>query len=73
MGGAEVHEVVRAENAPGRAKGADMAWGTLTVTVAPGLITALVSTSQTWLTRHERNKVSVKERNDELVVEGSPS
>ncbi len=73
LGGAEVHEVVRAGDAPSRAKGADMAWGTLAVTLAPGLITALVNTLQAWLTRHERSKVTVKSGDDELVVEGSPS
>ena len=73
LGASEVHEVVRAGDAPGREKGADIAWGTLAVTVVPGLITALVSTLQSWLTRHERSKVTLKSGNDELVIEGSPA
>jgi hypothetical protein len=71
--GAEVHNAVRADGAPGRAKGAEIAWGTLAVTVAPGLITALVSTLQSWLTRHERSKVTLKSGDDEVVIEGSPA
>ncbi len=73
VGGAEIHEVIGAADTSRRTKGVDMAWGTLAVTVAPGVITALVSTLQSWLTRHERSKVTVKSGDDELVVEGSPS
>jgi hypothetical protein len=74
LGAAEVHEVVRArDTGGGRAKGADIAWGTLAVSVAPALITALVTTLQSWLTRHERSKVTIKSGDDELVIEGSPA
>jgi hypothetical protein len=74
LAGAEVREVVLERDiGGGRAKGADIAWGTLAVTVAPALITALVSTLQSWLTRHERSKVTIKSGDDELVIEGSPA
>jgi len=73
LGGAEVHDEVRAGDAAGRRKGPDIAWGSLAVTVAPGLITALVSTLQSWLTRHERSKVTLKSGDDEIVIEGSPA
>lgn len=69
----EVHEVFRPGEAPSGSKGVDMAWGTLAMTMAPGLITALIATLQSWLTRHERSSVTLESGGEKLVVTGNPS
>jgi len=50
-----------------------MAWGTLAMTIAPGLITALITTLQAWLTRHERSSITLESGGEKLVVTGNPS
>jgi len=69
----EVREVPRSGEAPRGARGAEMAWGTLAMTIAPGLITALITTLQAWLTRHERSSITLESGGEKLVVTGNPS
>ena len=69
----DVREVPRPGEAPRGARGADMAWGTLAMTIAPGLITALITTLQAWLTRHERSSITLESGGEKLVVTGNPS
>lgn len=68
-------DLVRAE-APARAKVDDPAtWGMLLValTASGGVITTLISTLQSWLTRHERRSVTLEIEGDKLEVTGISS
>ena len=61
---------VRAENAPNGAKGDAVTLGTLLVTLAAsgGVLTTLINTVQSWLTRQERHSVTLEVGGDKLVL-----
>jgi Effector Associated Constant Component 1 len=73
----DVHSVdmVRAGEAPEGAKGDPVTLGTLLVTLAAsgGALTSLISTVQSWLTRHERSSVTLKLGDDTLAITGVSS
>ncbi len=50
-------------------------WQTLLVTLAAsgGVLTALINTAQTWLSRHQQASITVKLGGDELVMTGASS
>jgi hypothetical protein len=54
-------------------KAAGVDWQTLLVTVAAsgGLLTTLLGTVQTWLTRHERVSVTLEIGGDKLAITGA--
>lgn len=60
-------------NVPAGAKGEDItAWGSLFVTLAAsgGILPNVISTIQSWLTRHENRSIRLKIDGDELEVKG---
>lgn len=69
----ESADLVRAGEAPAGAKGLPVDWATLAVSVTPAVLTALFSTLQSWLTRHDRASVTVESGTDKIVVTGTPS
>jgi len=58
-----------------RDKAALIDWQTLVVTLAAsgGVLTTLISTVQTWLTRQERTSVTLEIGGDKLVITGASS
>ncbi len=67
---------VRAGEAPERAKAGDsVTWGALLVALVAsgGVLTTLINTLQSWLTRHERNSVTLEIGGDKLEVTGISS
>ena len=69
-------DLVRAGEAPERAKAGDpVTWGALLValTASGGVLTTLVNTLQSWLTRHERRSVTLEIDGDRLEVTGISS
>lgn len=69
----EAVDLVPAGEAPAGSKGVPVDWATLAVTVAPGVLTVMFSTLQSWLTRHDRASVTVERGGEKIVVTGSPS
>jgi len=61
--------------APAGAKGDPITLGTLLVTLAAsgGLLTTLINTVQSWLTRQERHAVTLEIGGDKLVITSSSS
>lgn len=66
-------ERVRGGAAPTGSKGDAAALATLAITLAPLVLTELMKTLQTFLSRHERATVTVKRGKEEVTVTGSPS
>lgn len=64
---------VRASETPAGAKGDPATMGALAVTLAPTVITPLMSMLSSWLSRHERASVTVESGGQKIVVTGSPS
>ena len=72
----EAVDLVRAGEAPERAKVGDpITWGALLVALAAsgGVLTTLINTLQSWLTRHERRSVTLEIDGDKLEVSGISS
>lgn len=72
----ETVDLVRAGRVPQGAKAGDpMTWGALFValTASGGVLTALISALQSWLTRHERRSVTLDIGGDTLEVTGISS
>ncbi len=69
----ESADLVQAGEAPAGSKGIPVDWATLAVSVTPAVLTALISTLQSWLTRHDRASVTVESRGQTIVVTGTPS
>lgn len=72
----ETVDLVRAGSVPQGAKAGDpMTWGALLValTASGGVLTALISALQSWLTRHERRSVTLDISGDTLEVTGISS
>jgi hypothetical protein len=68
--------LVRAGEAPERAKAGDpVTWGALLVALVAsgGVLTTLINTLQSWLTRHERRSVTLEIDGDKLEVTGISS
>jgi hypothetical protein len=68
--------LVRAGEAPERAKAGDpVTWGALLVALVAsgGVLTTLINTLQSWLTRHERRSVTLEIGGDKLEVTGISS
>jgi hypothetical protein len=69
-------DLVCAGKAPERAKAGDpISWGTLLITLAAssGVLTMLIKTLQSLLTRNERYSVTLKIGEDKLVLKGITS
>lgn len=66
---------VRGGKAPAGAKGDPVTLGTLLVTLAAsgGVLTTLISTVQSWLTRQERHAVTLEIGGDKLVIASASS
>ena len=61
---------------PKKAKAGDpITWGTLLLTLAAsgGVLTTLINALQSWLTRHDRHKLSLEIGSDKLEVTGISS
>jgi hypothetical protein len=72
----ETVDLVRAGKAPEGAKAGDpVTWGALLVALVAsgGVLTTLVNTLQSWLTRHERRSVILEIDGDKLEVTGVSS
>lgn len=66
---------VRGEKASAGAKGDSVTLGTLLVTLAAsgGVLTTLISTVQSWLTRQERHAITLEIGGDKLVITSASS
>jgi Effector Associated Constant Component 1 len=58
---------------PAGAKGDAITLTSLAVTLAPIALTGLITTLQSWLSRHERATVTVESGGEKLTITGSPS
>ena len=67
-------DLIRKGDAPIGAKGDVMTWGSLLVTLASsGVLSTLVNTLQSWLTRHERQSMTIEIGGDKLQITGISS
>jgi len=72
----EAVDLPNVERAPLGAKVGDpLSWGTIFVTLAAsgGVLTTLIGTIQSWLSRNERHSVKIKIGDDTLEVTNLPS
>lgn len=72
----ETVDLVASGEKPKRAKAGDpITWGTLLLTLAAsgGVLTTLINALQSWLTRHDRHKLSLAIGGDKLEVTGISS
>ena len=72
----ETVDLVRAGKVPEKAKAGDpVTWGALLVALVAsgGVLTTLINTLQSWLTRHERRSVILEMDGDKLEVSGVSS
>lgn len=61
------------EKIPAGSKGVPADWASLTVSLAPAVLTAVVSTIKIWVDRHSKSTVVVSSDNDKIEVTGNPS
>jgi hypothetical protein len=66
-------EPFRTGQVPSGSKGVPVDWGTLTVSLAPAVLTAVVSTIKVWIKRHDAATVTVTRDGDKIEVTGNPS
>jgi hypothetical protein len=66
-------DFLRSGAAPTGAKGDIVSLTTLAVTLAPVALTGLITTLQSWLSRHERATVTVESGGEKLTLTGSLS
>lgn len=66
-------DLVRTAAAPAGAKGDAVSLTTLAVTLAPVVLTGIITTLQSWLSRHERATVTVESAGEKLTLTGSLS
>jgi len=76
----ELHDIagadlVRSSAVPAGAKGDAVMLGTILVTLAAsgGVLTTLINSVQSWLTRNDRHSVTVEMGGDKLTITGSSS
>lgn len=66
-------DLVRTAATPAGAKGDAVSLTTLAVTLAPVVLTGIITTLQSWLSRHERATVTVESAGEKLTLTGSLS
>jgi hypothetical protein len=68
--GVESVKQARGGEAPVGSKGDPLTLGTLVVTLGPTALAGLITILQSWLTRHERNSLTLQSKGRTITVKG---
>jgi hypothetical protein len=71
--GVESVESVRGSEAPRGSKGDAVTLAALAVTLAPAALKGLITLLQSWLTRHERTRLTLQRGDKKITVSGALS
>jgi hypothetical protein len=65
-------ELIRKGDAPTGAKGDVMTWGSILVTLVPGILPNVINTIRSWITSHGDRSIKMKIGDDVLELKGIP-